>query len=282
MAAKSKEIPKRLKPRPETLRELFLLSGNECAMPGCKTVLIDESGTMIGEVAHIAAAKPDGARFDENMTNEERRSPENLLLLCASHHTQVDGKDSGFMADQLIKIKKSHEARFRSVEKSILIRFETQFPDSTDEINPTKPETLSGFRSVFEGSLSDGDAEIVSEQIGEFAERLGRVPLKHRDFMCQLIKRCANLNKWQDDVASLTCNDIAEALQVSHYKLKNIISGLEEYDVGSLGENMDNQPTVDLHSPSDYVGWGSVYDYCQDRGIELERFVIEVQFGLLD
>lgn len=282
MTTKSKEAPKRLKPLPETLRELFLLSGNECAMPGCKTVLIDESGTMIGEVAHIAAAKPDGARFDKNMTNEERRAAQNLLLLCASHHSQVDGKDSGFTTRQLIAIKESHEKRFRAVERSILKRFETQFPDSTDEINPTKPETLSGFRTVFQNSLSDGDAEIVSKQLGEFSERLGRVPLKHRDFMCQVIKRCASLGKWQDDVASLTCNDVAEALQISHYKLKNIISGLDEYNVGSLGENMNNQPTVDLHSPSDYVGWGSIYDYCQERGIELERFVIDVQFGLLD
>lgn len=51
-SAAKKEKPKRLKPLPEVLRELFLLSGNECAMANCKTVLVDQQGTMIGEVAH--------------------------------------------------------------------------------------------------------------------------------------------------------------------------------------------------------------------------------------
>ena len=51
---------KRLKPRTDTLRELYIFSGNMCAMPDCKQVLIDEDGTWIGEVAHIHAASDGG------------------------------------------------------------------------------------------------------------------------------------------------------------------------------------------------------------------------------
>lgn len=35
------EIVKRLPPKPKTLRELYLRSGNLCAYPGCKHVMIN-------------------------------------------------------------------------------------------------------------------------------------------------------------------------------------------------------------------------------------------------
>lgn len=52
-SASAGEPPKRLKPKSNVLRELFFLSGNECAMKGCKTVLIDGRGTMVGEVGAV-------------------------------------------------------------------------------------------------------------------------------------------------------------------------------------------------------------------------------------
>ena len=54
----TKEKPKRLTPKPEVLRELYLLSGNQCAMPNCRNVIIDDKGTVIGQVCHIEAAMP--------------------------------------------------------------------------------------------------------------------------------------------------------------------------------------------------------------------------------
>jgi hypothetical protein len=47
-AAKSKVT--RLTPKPEVLRELYLLSGNNCAMPGCKNVIIDRAGVVVGHI----------------------------------------------------------------------------------------------------------------------------------------------------------------------------------------------------------------------------------------
>ena len=53
----------RLIPSSKTLRSLYLRSGNLCAMNGCENVIINNAGVMIGEVCHIAAAKPDGPRL---------------------------------------------------------------------------------------------------------------------------------------------------------------------------------------------------------------------------
>jgi hypothetical protein len=74
--------PQRLGIGRETLRRLYLHSGNRCAFPKCKETMMDEEGNFVGEICHIEAAKTGGERFRSGMTDEERRRFGNLLLLC--------------------------------------------------------------------------------------------------------------------------------------------------------------------------------------------------------
>lgn len=110
------ETPKRLAPSKETLNLLFALSGNECAFPGCKHVLIDEENLFVAQVCHIEAAMPLGERFNELSDNEARRSPDNLVLLCYPHHIKTNNI-SKFPTLILRKLKADHEARFRNAPK---------------------------------------------------------------------------------------------------------------------------------------------------------------------
>ena len=80
----------RLSPRLETIRGLFARSGNQCALPGCIHPLVNEKQKFIGQVCHIEAAMPDGERYNPKQTDEERRSYENLLILCYQHHIETD------------------------------------------------------------------------------------------------------------------------------------------------------------------------------------------------
>ncbi len=73
---------KRLQPVPQTLRRLFLTSGNLCAFPGCSEQIIDVAGHFVGQLCHIEGAEPGGERFNSHMTNEDRRQFENLMLMC--------------------------------------------------------------------------------------------------------------------------------------------------------------------------------------------------------
>ncbi len=67
------QMAKRLQPKGDVLRELFLKSGNLCAFPGCGHLIMDPDGNLIGEVCHVEAAEQGGERFNPNQTNEERR-----------------------------------------------------------------------------------------------------------------------------------------------------------------------------------------------------------------
>ncbi len=58
------ETPKRLAPTKETLRELYLKSGNLCMFPGCAERIMDKDGKFVGQISHIEAAEPRGERFN--------------------------------------------------------------------------------------------------------------------------------------------------------------------------------------------------------------------------
>jgi hypothetical protein len=105
------EKPKRLQPSPDTLRRLFLTSGNLCAFPGCKELMIDADGNFIGQICHIEAAEKGGERFNASMTNEDRTAFDNLMLMCYKHHI-VTNEVLRYTVPKLEKMKADHEATF--------------------------------------------------------------------------------------------------------------------------------------------------------------------------
>ena len=96
-----------------TQKALFRLARGTCYFPGCeREILTFESGEPLVDVqiAHIAAAEPGGPRFDASMTDEERRSIDNLILLCQAHHNLVDKVRPGdFPVDELRRWKSNNE-----------------------------------------------------------------------------------------------------------------------------------------------------------------------------
>ena len=101
----------RLTPRTDTIRALFARSGNQCAYPGCTHELINSKNKFVAQICHIRAASPGGERHDADMTDEERRGYENLLLLCYAHHVETDDT-AAYDVDSLEAMKAAHEALF--------------------------------------------------------------------------------------------------------------------------------------------------------------------------
>ncbi len=64
---------------------------------------------MIGEMAHIIAQQPDGPRGQPGGGED---SYENLILLCPTHHTEIDKAPEGiFSVEELKRWKWEHENR---------------------------------------------------------------------------------------------------------------------------------------------------------------------------
>ena len=88
-------------------------NGNRCSMPDCRRELIakqtgSDPPVPVGEMAHIAGKKLDSPRYDSAMSDAERNSYDNLILLCPSCHTKVDRQVGTYTVKRLHQIKQDH------------------------------------------------------------------------------------------------------------------------------------------------------------------------------
>jgi len=98
--------------KPSTIRRLDTLSGNQCAAPDCEKLLIARDGeTIVSKICHIEAASDNGPKFNPDMTDDERRHFDNLILLCDECHSIIDNKENEkkYQVALLKEWKKNHE-----------------------------------------------------------------------------------------------------------------------------------------------------------------------------
>lgn len=101
-------------------------SGNHCAIPTCRKPLLKEGTATddpanIGKLAHIKGEKPGAARYDSDMTDEERNHHSNLIYVCANCHDMIDKQERKYTVEVLQEIKKKHDKWRRiSLEKRIV------------------------------------------------------------------------------------------------------------------------------------------------------------------
>lgn len=172
------EEAKRLAPKSETLRELFLRSGNLCAYPGCNKLMLSKSAKFVGQLCHIEAAEKGGERFNEKMTNEQRRAAANLMLMCYEHHTETNDVNA-FPISRLQQIKADHERRFSHPDRAIL----STLKDYTLLEDPTYAQNLRKMNRILGWGLSDEELRDQAADLREYLERFARVPAEVRNFL---------------------------------------------------------------------------------------------------
>ncbi len=94
------------------IKLLWGRAANRCAI--CRSELSQDKTSAtasftLGEQAHIVGEKEDAARGKSLLTEEERNSYHNLILLCPNHHTEIDKNEGGWPIEKLHLIKSAHE-----------------------------------------------------------------------------------------------------------------------------------------------------------------------------
>jgi hypothetical protein len=102
------------RPSYPVIKQLFALSGNQCAYPKCTTAMV-EGDSIIGEICHIRAARPNGPRHDSEQSAVDRHAHDNLILLCGRHHKVVDDDPEAYTVERLLKMKADHARRAASL-----------------------------------------------------------------------------------------------------------------------------------------------------------------------
>jgi len=150
-----------------------------CSNPKCRALTIaplegdDSLFTYAGEAAHITAAAPDGPRYDDSLTNEQRADITNGIFLCSVCADIVDKNDGlGYTVEQLRGWKLQHDEWIReNLNKNIAGQKPSEI---AGEIRAAGKGTIIGVHAkkpvkLVPGTRVDvsGEGDITGIKIGE-------------------------------------------------------------------------------------------------------------------
>lgn len=268
---------KRLMPTQETLRELYLKSGNQCAFPECHELMIDYDGTFIGEICHIEAAMPGGERFNKNQSNEERRKFENLILMCHKHHKITDDVNK-YTVEKLREMKQNHEKKFTNIE----IKIEESIKDYAKEEIVCIPKTLNSMNEYFEWGQEKEELQATIKLIDKFAEVLKQLPYDSRvifGIICERIKKEKIIGGM---VFKVQASEIQKACRISFNGFKEHLGILNDYQMCYVDEDWDGIEKIYLNTGAYDGWWRDIQEYCTNKNISLSKMIVDLDFSALD
>ena len=280
------EKAKRLTPTSQTLRELFLKSGNLCAFPGCGQLMMNEGGVFVGQVCHIEAAEEGGERFNPNMSNEDRRAPANLMLMCYAHHQETNDV-AKFPTEKLRSIKRDHETRFSRPDRAML----ESLTDWTTINEPSEPQTLHLINAKLEWNLDEDElAESISE-LNDHIEVLRRVPVDLRRFLGAVASRIIRMSDTRvvrEDFSGsmILASDLNSAWQLSDNTIAERTNQLTSYglaDIDQIDTDLGPKPAIRIMNlKSGWPLWLDLVNFCKKTQTPLDVFTDELDFSRLD
>lgn len=247
--------------------------------------MMNEQGQFIGQVCHIEAAEKGGERFKLKMTNEQRRSAPNLMLMCYEHHT-VTNDVKKYSVSKLRKMKSEHERRFSAPDRAILQRL----TDWTTADQPTQVKNLRRINDVLKWNDTEEELNVMVTELNEYVERLRTVPIDVRRFIGSMAQR---MHRMRDTAAvqnnmfgtSILISDVRDAFRIGDTTIKKRLSQLESYGLGDLGElytDLGLQPTIRIRNlDSGWPLWMCIVEFCETTDTSVESFTEDLDFSQL-
>lgn len=186
---------------------LIAFSGGRCYWPSCSEPLLKQvEGTfkIALEIAHICAANPNGERYVPEMSEDDRKSFDNLIFLCVAHHKTVDerGAESKYSIELLRKWKADREAgapeRLRGLRDVTEEKLVTMISSAIQQRDDDIKRTLDRLEKT------DSEAAALIRELREelvAARRHGS--LINSDVVGMLDRAASNLANLEDNAASL-------------------------------------------------------------------------------
>jgi len=271
------EVAKRLQPKGDVLRELFLKSGNLCAFPGCNHLIMDPQGAFVGEICHIEAAEPGGERFNSGQTNEERRGLQNLILLCHRHHV-ITGDVSKYPVARMQQMKSNHEDKVNDFATHLQFRV-VDLTKRQIERPTALPRTLG---AVLKWNLTDEQLVDTAEQLNKLLRLLKRLPRQARELLVVAIERSGTGGLFGGRYFSPEEVDIACGLRPE--KTLVLWGILDRMKIAwDMGDNETGCVQFRLGAPGcDWDVWGNLLAFQVYAPGALHELIVDLNFSLLD
>ena len=235
-------------PRDYTTRtrtRLTMLSGGQCYRPECGNILITDDGEVIlSQYTHIAAASKNGPRYDPNMSDNDRRGFNNLILLCKTCHKIIDDKEEDYPVNLLKDWKKTHERKTlsklsanTSLLRTAVIAISKLDLDETTEMKNNSAifnvDDKIKYNCIKENKSLIEEYKIFYEKISSLYKELD----KHDSF--QKHNLFNNIRKIYLKIKGKYVKDSKNPMQIVQENADNIIEDIEEKLISSISEQED-------------------------------------------
>ena len=271
------EEVKRLAPKQEILRELYIKSGNECAYPGCHNVLVDENGKFVGEVCHIEAAMPGGERFNPNMTNEDRRSFGNLMLMCHHHHVVTDDVCI-YTVEKLKEMKRNHEMKYSGIIGQMM----NSITDYGMSLEYTPCFNCKKISRILDWGLTDEENRENAAVLDKHLQKLLDLPIETRQLLGIMVMR-SYWNRYDCIVP------IHEVERATGLKPENIIQNVEILERRGIISEIEVEEEMGIPScilypdfESSFPYWNAIREFVKKTGTPIERICCDLDFSVFD
>lgn len=268
------EEVKRLTPTTDTLRELFLKSGNYCMFPGCTRRMMTHSGEFIGQVCHIEAASEGGERFNPAQSNEDRRKFENLMLMCYEHHIKTNDV-AQFPVSTLQGYKRRHEEHFTDVGRTMMIKpVAPVLVDRTTLVQPTVPDGAAQFHKIM-GYPEDSES---MQAFQDAAERLAYFPVQIRVVFTTMVEKADHKGAFNPELIRMCFGDEHD-MPVG--KFVTLLAPLEEHRFISETDPDDfEQRRYAVRGIGEWREfWIDLKKFSKRAGISLKTFIVDLDFS---
>ncbi|GAB1798645.1 hypothetical protein [Priestia megaterium] len=265
------ETVKRLTPKKDVLRDLYLKSGNRCAFPDCGKFLLDEDGDFLGEVCHIEAAMPGGERFNPNQTNEERRAFSNLMLLCYDHHTKTNDEEI-YTVEILKNMKAQHEQKFSDI---VGLLYQSTIRDLTQLQEYSYCKSLLRINNILDWNNTEDELLEVVPSFNELVDKLRDLDPDTRTVFTIMVQRSKG--------GIISLNKVKSVTGMDNQKFISFIAMLNE-------DNLITEPYEDDYGQPicEFVhfGYGDIWSdlkrFSEESGVSLNEIIKNMDFTYLD
>lgn len=271
------EKVKRLHPKPEVLRELYMKSGNQCAFPGCHNCLIDENGNFIGQVCHIEAAEKGGERFNPNMTNEERRAFDNLILLCYEHHV-ITNNVIEYSVEKLKLMKKNHE----DIYAGIIQKMVDSVKDYGYVTNYKESKKCQKLSDVLQYGCTAEENLENAKILNEIIKKMIDIPIETRQLLAIMISRSFEDNLWN---CVIPLFEVEKAIGKNAVYINPHLDIMQRRNIMSKAEMDEDNRAICYMCGDRETGWNywnDIREFCKKSGTPLEKICVELDLSVFD
>ncbi len=277
--ADANEKVKRKQPDLETIKQLFVKSGNECAFPGCTQRIINQAGDFIAQICHIEAAEEGGERFNKDMNNDTRAAFPNLMLMCYEHHVITNNVEK-YTVPVLQEMKADHEAKYTLAPEKI---FNAIVDEASHTVSST-PKTFARFNSVFGWDANPEQVASEVEEVAELLTRLREVPVRTRQLLISIVRRAGKGNS-SSGCSTVPFTEIVTACSLEPSDVYDQVKILDRYRIAyhdySAADNTE-EICLRMIGQGPWDIWTEIKEFCAKTGHTLDEFIIGLRFGLLD